>query len=145
LESTYEALVMSNHLYHVRNLRVRVDVARFSMGRQFMHFQRVNTQVCTFSEMGLKVCVQRLVPLAEGLCEVSKLGATRLKVVEIEWVDDFPDDVREVDLRVRKNVLKPFASLEVQVRIKKLVMTEKGRQRLMTMMAQVLQSANGNA
>ena len=65
------------------------------MGRQSMHFQRVNTQVCTFSEVELVVCVQRLVPLAEGLCEVLKGGVTRLKVVEIEWADDFPEDVSQ--------------------------------------------------
>ena len=145
LEPTCEALVLSNHLEHVRKLRVRVVVARFSMVRQSMRSRRANTQVCTISEIGLEVCVQRLVALAERLDEVFKGNARSLKVVEIEWLDDSPGDVNKTDLRVRRNSLKPFTSLGVQVQIKKLVLAEKGRQRVMGILRQVFGTANGNA
>ena len=145
LTPTYEALASSKYAKEMRKVRVRIDVARFSKGRECKRFERVNAQVCAFWEIGLEVCAQTLVPLAEELCAVLEMNAPNLGVVEIEWVDDFPEAVEGADQQARANVLVPFTSLPgVKVRIGKLVMAGKGRGEVMTMMKQVLGGVYGD-
>ncbi|KAF2826504.1 hypothetical protein CC86DRAFT_31294 [Ophiobolus disseminans] len=144
-ESTYEALAMSNHIKHIRKLRVRIDVVRFSAGRQSGRFERVESQVCTFQEIGLDVCLQMLQPLAEGLCKALGKHAPSLRVVEIVWMDDFPEDMNDMNLQSRARVLVPFTSLEAQVRIHKLVVMDHARGAMATMISEVLRGEKRTA
>ncbi|KAF2033411.1 hypothetical protein EK21DRAFT_86220 [Setomelanomma holmii] len=139
LQPTYEAIAKSNFATRLRKMRVRIHIARFAMGRQCKRFEHVNAQVCTFEEIGLAECVERLTPLAEELSKVLKETAATLRVVEVTWVDDFADDIGEDDLQLRAKVLEPYTTLEgVRVRLFKTAIAEQGRGAVMMMARQSL-------
>jgi hypothetical protein len=65
---------------------------------------------------------------ARELCDVLMTCVPELRIVEIDWVDDFPDAVREIELQMRAKVLLPFIELEgMQIRVRELVISDKGR------------------
>jgi hypothetical protein len=132
----YEALERSRYAREMRKVRVKIDVARFSVGRQYLW---PRTRGVAFEEIELEECLQRLVPLAEELCRVLRASAPRLRVVEMDWTDDFGNEVEAASLQMRANVLVPFTSLDgVNVRMRKLVVSERGRGEIMTTVGQVL-------
>jgi hypothetical protein len=132
----YEALATSRYAQEMRKVRVRIDVARFSVGRQYL-WPRLRG--VTFEEVRLEECLKRLVSLAEELCKVLRASAPRLRIVEIDWKDDFGEEVNEAILKMRAGVLEPFTSLyEVNVRMRKLVASGRGRRNIMAMVGQVL-------
>jgi hypothetical protein len=105
----YEALTKSKYAQEMRTVRVRIDITRFSMSRQYL-WPRVRG--ITFEEIGLEACIQKLVPSAEKLCKALKTCAPSSKVVEIDWVDDFGEAVHGTSLQMRASVLVLFTSLE---------------------------------
>jgi hypothetical protein len=132
----YEALATSRYAQEMRKVRVRIDVARFSVGRQYL-WPRLRG--VTFEEVGLEECLKRLVSLAEELCKVLRASTPRLRIVEIDWKDDFGEEVNEAILKTRAGVLEPFTSLYgVNVRMRKLVASGRGRRNIMAMVGQVL-------
>ncbi|KAH8717000.1 hypothetical protein GQ44DRAFT_713043 [Phaeosphaeriaceae sp. PMI808] len=148
MKPTYEALAKSKYAADMRKVRVRIDVARICGTRKSKRFADVHTQVCTFTEIELDECVGKLVPLAKSLCNALKKSAPRLKVVEIEWVDDFgstsrgfSEEATERDLQARAKVLAPFTSLcGVKVRFKRLIMAEEGKATWASMARRVFDS-----
>jgi hypothetical protein len=111
-----------------------IDVTRFSKSRQCKRFERVNAPVCIFEEIGLEVCVQRLLSQAENLCDILRTSVPRLRVLEIEWKDEFGEKMEWADLRMRADILTPFTSLaDVNVRMGNLAMPEMRRREFMKM------------
>jgi hypothetical protein len=132
----YEALATSRYAREMQKVRVRIDVARFSVGRQYL-WPRIRG--IAFEEIKLEECLQKLVPLTEELCRVLRASALRLRVVEIDWTDDFGDEVEGMSLQMRANVLESFTLLDkVKIRLRKLVVSGRGREEIMTMVGQVL-------
>ncbi|KAH7089844.1 hypothetical protein FB567DRAFT_521672 [Paraphoma chrysanthemicola] len=128
MTATYEAIAKSKYAKWMRKVRIRIDVSRFSMGRRCKRFERSNAQVCTFDEIRLFECVQRLQPLAKQLCEALKESAPGLKVVELHWNDDFGSEVESEDLKSRAKILAPFVTLDgVETQICKLIIASEGR------------------
>ncbi|KAH7073587.1 hypothetical protein BKA63DRAFT_514405 [Paraphoma chrysanthemicola] len=134
MTSTYEAIAKSKYAKCMRKVRVRIDVSRFSMGRQCKRFERSNAQVCTFDEIRLYECVQRLQPLAQQLCKALKESAPGLRVIELYWNDAFGSEVESDDLQSRTRVLAPFVKLHgVDIQICRLVIAPEGRRSVLGM------------
>jgi hypothetical protein len=132
-QSAYSALARSAYAPFIRKMRVRIDMSKFRQGRQVTPSRRVrfgdyNHTVSTFDEIGLEVCTEMVVLKARELCDVLMTCVPELRIVEIDWVDDFPDAVREIELQMRAKVLLPFIELEgMQIRVRELVISDKGR------------------
>lgn len=117
---------------------MRIDIARFSTS-QARPWEPVQPHICVFREIDLQICVERLAPLAEELCKAQATYANQLRVVETWWVDNFAGEVEETALELRKKVLRPFAGLVgAKVLFGKVIMAEKGRAAVMTMVRQML-------
>jgi hypothetical protein len=109
----------------MRKLRVRIDVARFSVDIPSYTWPRV--KFMTYGELGLKKCLQRLALLAEDLCRVLRTSLPSSRVVEIDWVDDFVEAVDGTSLQRRANVSVPFTALAgADVRLRKLFIPVRG-------------------
>jgi hypothetical protein len=133
----YEAHFMSKYALEMRKLRVRIDVARFGVDIPSYTWPRV--KFMTYGELGLGECLQRLALLEEDLCRVLRTSVPDLRVVEIDWVDDFVEAVDGTSLQRRANVLVPFTALAgADVRLRKLVIRERGRREVMAMTKQIL-------
>jgi hypothetical protein len=134
LKPTYQALATSKYAKKMKKVCVRIDVTRFSKSRQCKRFERVNAPVCIFEEIGLELCVQRLLSQAENLCDILRTSVPRLRVLEIEWKDEFGEKMEWADLRMRADILTPFTSLaDVNVRMGNLAMPEMRRREFMKM------------
>jgi hypothetical protein len=133
----YEALLMSKYALEIRKLRVRIDVARFSVDIPSYTWSRL--KFMTYGELGLEECLQRLALLAEDLCRVLRTSVPSSRVVEIGWVDVFVEAVDGTSLQRRTNVLVLFTALAgAYVRLRKLFIPERGRREVMAMMKQIL-------
>jgi hypothetical protein len=134
--SGYETLATSNYALQIQKVRVRIDVARFSMGREYM-WPRVRG--ITFREIEVGECLQRLVLLAENLSIVLGTSMPNLRVVEIDWVDEFADVVDESSLQLRATVLAPFTSMSgISARLRKLQAPESGKKAIQSLVRQTL-------
>lgn len=123
----------------IRKVRVRINVARFSMGTRVVFSYGHRVDAVAFEELELKTCCGRLSSAAEDLCGVLQSSLPMLTVVEMEWVDDFDEQVDGDDLQSRANVLVPFTSLHgTQVRVRRVQMPGAGRAEVTRMMRQVL-------
>jgi hypothetical protein len=129
----------------LRKVLVRIDISRFMMGRQMRPsgWRRDHlSTVCTFDEIGLEVCTEIVAMRARELSGVLRTSVPNVRVVEIHWVDDFPDQVGRRVLNLRASVLLPFTDLEgVQIRVRKVVMADKGRWKVLTMLNQVFEGS----
>jgi hypothetical protein len=131
-----EALSTPKHALKMRKVCVRIDVVRFSVGKEYMWPRDRGT---TFEEIGLEQCLQRLLVLAEDLRIVLRTSVPSLRVVEIDWADDFSEAVDATSLQMRANVSVPFTSLGgINVQVRSLLIAKKGRREVMTMVRQVL-------
>jgi hypothetical protein len=136
LAGGYETLAISNFSLDMRKVHVRIDVAWFSMGREYVW---PSARGITFQEIEIEECLRRLLLLTKNLCMVLGTSVPSLTVVEIDWVDDFLGAVDATSLQTRAKVLISFKSLVgVNIRLRKLVIEKKGRQEVMTMIRQVL-------
>ena len=126
----YERLVKSAYVQMMRKARLRVDIARFSCYRQRQPRgprARMET-VCAYDEIHLKTCTEMLWRSSTRLCEILKIAAPNLMVVDVHWVDDFPHAVSGRDTEMRASILRPFSELDgVTLRAKKPVMAGNGR------------------
>jgi hypothetical protein len=144
---SYDTLAQSAYVPLIRKMRVRIDVSRFIQGRKFQRSPhwRGYSEICTFDETDLEHCTAILYMRARELCKVLRVSAQNLKVVEIDWVDDYPEQVGTCDLELRSEVLEPFADLEgMQIRVRKLVIAEKGRIEVLNMVKWMLEVPTGN-
>lgn len=123
----------------IRRVRVRIDVARMSVGTEVSYYGGRRVDACAFEEMELKTCVGRLTTAAEGVCEMLNSSLPMLRVVEIDWIDDFGEEVSGDDLQSRANVLVPFTSLyRARVRLRRLQMPASGREEVMAMLKRII-------
>ena len=68
----------------------------------------------SYREIGLEECVLRVQLLAELLVRVLRNGASNLRLLTIDWNDDFQDD----SWQMKASVLYPFGSLSgVELRL----------------------------
>jgi hypothetical protein len=144
-QSTYGALAQSELAPLMRKVRVRIDMSRFRQRRQAVAAEWLSPDNeftwCKFDETCLEKCTNTVAARARELCEVLRTRVEGLRVVEIHWIDDYPDDVGESELEMRARVLLPFTELEgVQIRVRKLVMSEVGRIKVQSMLNQTLRS-----
>ncbi|CAO2648294.1 Nn.00g075610.m01.CDS01 [Neocucurbitaria sp. VM-36] len=138
-EGTYEALAKSAYASMMKKVLVRIDVSRFMMGRKSQQMNIAAAQVCTFDEIDLAVCTEIVATRAGELCDTLRVSIPNVKAVEIHWIDEFPETIEERGLQLRERVLLPFIRLPgVRVRIRKLVMADKGRTPVNMMMSRVL-------
>lgn len=109
------------------------------MGTRVVFSYGHRVDAVAFEELELKTCCGRLSSAAEDLCGVLQSSLPMLTVVEMEWVDDFDEQVDGDDLQSRANVLVPFTSLHgTQVRVRRVQMPGAGRAEVTRMMRQVL-------
>jgi hypothetical protein len=138
-KSSYNALADSVYAPFIRKVRVRIDMSRFIQGRQMIPSARLlyadyKHTVSTFDEIGFEVCAEMVALKARELCDALMTCAPELRVVEIDWVDDFPEALGERESNQRAGVLLPFTKFEgVRVRVRRLVMSEKGRRQVLKM------------
>jgi hypothetical protein len=133
----YEVLLRSKYALEMRKVRVRIDVARFSVDIPSYTWPRV--RFMTYGELGLEECLQRLALSAEDLCRVLRTSVPSSRAMEIDWVDDFGEEVDGMSLQMRVNVLVPFTTLAgFNVRLRRLVISEKVRREVMVMIKRIL-------
>jgi hypothetical protein len=135
--SAYSALARSVYVPFIRKMRVRIDMSRFMQGRQVTPSRRYmfgdyNHTVSTFDEIDVEVCAEMVALKARELCDVLMTCVPELRIVEIDWVDDFPEAPGERQLHQRAGILLPFTGFEgVRVRVRRLVMSEKGKRQVL--------------
>jgi hypothetical protein len=126
----------------MRKVRVGIDISQFMQRRQITNvgWREIYLDTrSTFDELSLEVCTEIVATRARGLCEVLQTCVPGLSAVEIDWVDDYTDAVRESELLIRAVVLLPFTELiGVKVRVRKLVMSGSGQAEVKNIINQVL-------
>jgi hypothetical protein len=129
----------------MRKVRVRIDMSRFRQRQQAVAARWLSPDnrftCCKFDETCLETCAVTVAARARELCEVLRTRVSVLRLVGINWVDDYSDAVGESELEIRAKVLLPFAELEgVQIRVRKLVMSDRGRAEMMSVINRTLNS-----
>ncbi|KAF2183877.1 hypothetical protein K469DRAFT_202677 [Zopfia rhizophila CBS 207.26] len=122
MDPTYQKLRNSVHLSRVQKLKVRVNLERMQMASSE---GLSNHDGARFSEIGLEECVLKVQPLSEMLVRVLRNGAKNLKMITIDWKDEFPEDI---NWQLKSSVLFPFGNLEgVQFRLGRVKMADRAR------------------
>jgi hypothetical protein len=126
----YEALAESKYVKEMRKLYIRIDLVRSA---------RPENDWLPAATFSLSTCTSRVRHYARQLCETLETAAPTLKSVEIDWIDEFGEQVEASDLELRQNVIELFASLTgVKVRMRRLVMSDEGREEVTAIMRRVL-------
>jgi hypothetical protein len=130
LDNCYKAITQSKYVEEMRRVRVRIDIVRSTRPENYWWHAKT---------YDLATCTGRILGWAEELCGLLETTVLQLKFVEIEWVDEFGEQVEARDLELRRNVLMPFTSLNgVNVRITRLIMPEEGAKEVMAMIRTTL-------
>jgi hypothetical protein len=141
LHSVYLAIAESVYTPLIRKLRVRVEITTFKQSREILRPGWVGPHMvtaCEFNKTDMEESIREVAASARKLCEVLKTCATDLSVMEIDWINDYPNALRESELLMRAVVLLPFTKLiRVQVQVRKLVMSGSGKAEVMEIINRV--------
>ena len=117
-DPTYQKLRASQHLPHIRILQIRIALQRMQKTEDDYPLT-LDYRAASYSlqEIGLEDCVLKVQPLVEILVRILRANATSLKVMIIEYVDEFLRDDEDEDggmdseWELKSSVLFPFGGL----------------------------------
>ncbi|KAH7125573.1 hypothetical protein B0J11DRAFT_528723 [Dendryphion nanum] len=128
-DPTYQKLGRSSRLPDVQKLLVRIQLSRMKMRKEYSGWGSTyyGWGATQYEEIELEECVQRLQVLAGLLVRELRKRAKGLRVLLVDWVDEFTGE-EEMNWELKLSVLLQFGMLEnVFIKLNRLVVAEKVR------------------